>query len=530
MSAFALSRPTFLPLLALVMALLLVLAAFPDRVAVAGSAAEDGPVGQAVLALSASPGDHDEGEAGFRSPNGHATLRIDAAADARGTVRVNGRVVGEAQAALASGGSHAIDVSGYLDGEANTVAARLVRGTAAVSIDHPVLRDADPAEAGMDAETLAGIDDLVAARAGSGSEDLYAGAVVLVARRGRVVHESAVGHAQTHDGSEPLDEPRPMETDTIFDLASITKVGATTAAVMTLVDQGRVDLDDTLGEHVAEFAESGKADITIRQLLTHRSGLWEWQPTYLHGQSQEEVLPFLAGLDLRYEAGEARRYSDIGFMLLGVVVERLTGQPLDDYVREAVHGPLGMADAGFTPDPDLRPRIAATSLGNAYEYRMIETGSPYPVDGDPDDFDGWRDYTLVGEVNDGNAWYGWEGVAGHAGLFSTARDLAIYGQTLVNGGGYADAEVASAAVVDDFLREPYDSGQALGFWTNRLSTVGGSGGFGHGGFTGTEFLFDPERELVVVLLTNRQHPDGPLRSIAPVWRDVLGQVLDAVNN
>lgn len=241
------------------------------------------------------------------------------------------------------------------------------------------------------------------------------------------------------------------------------------------------------------------------------------------------MLEFLAGLDLRYETGTQRRYSDIGFMLLGVIVERVSGQPLDEYVREHVHGPLGMTDTSFRPDPALRDRIAATSLGNSYEHTMIETGSPYPIVGDlsPEEFTDWRDYTLVGEVNDGNAWYGWEGLAGHAGLFSTARDLAIYGQTLVNGGGYADARLASAETVAEFLEPQYDSGQVLGFWSNRLSFAGVPGGFGHNGFTGTELLFDPERELVVVLLTNRLHPDRGPASITAVWQEVVRAAVEA---
>ncbi|HLT83393.1 MAG TPA: serine hydrolase, partial [Phototrophicaceae bacterium] len=134
--------------------------------------------------------------------------------------------------------------------------------------------------------------------------------------------------------------------------------------------------------------------------------------------------------------------------------------------------------------------------------------------------------TLVGEVNDGNAWYGWEGVAGHAGLFSTARDLAIYGQTLVNGGGYADARLASAETVAQFLEPQYDAGQVLGFWSDRLSFADVPGGFGHNGFTGTEFLFDPERELVVVLLTNRLHPDRGPASITAVWQEVVRAALE----
>jgi CubicO group peptidase (beta-lactamase class C family) len=317
-------------------------------------------------------------------------------------------------------------------------------------------------------------------------------------------------------------------------MASVTKVAATTAAVLKLVDEGVLRLDNTLGEWIPELGPD-KAPITLRQMLTHRSGLWEWQPTYLHGRNQADVLQFLAGVPLRYEIDTGRRYSDIGGgMLPGVMIERATGQRLDDYLRAEIYGPLSMTDTDFTLDAVPRSRIAATSFGNPYEYRMIETGSPYPVadTGRAEDFDGWRDYTLVGETNDGNAWYGWQGIAGHAGLFSTARDLAIYGQTLNNGGGYANAQLASAETVSSFLVEPSDSGQAVGFWTRRLpgtsSLPVSERGYGHGGFTGTEFLFDPSRDLVVVLLTNRQHPGETYRSISSVWSGVLQRVMAAL--
>jgi len=485
------------------------------------------PEGQVVLALSAEPRDQDEQSATFASPHGHATLRVTIDGRAAGQVLVNGEAVPGAAAALARGRDAVVDVSELVQAGENTVEVRLVRGDAYVSVDFPELVDVDPADLGIDPAVLARIDAAVESRLGVDDDDRYTGAVALVAHRGQVVYEKAFGDAQTHDGEEPLATPRPAAVDTMFDMASITKVEATTAAVMRLVDEGRLDLDSRLDEHLPEFDDE-KGAITVRQLITHRSGLWEWQPTYLHGRNQEEVLEFLTDLDLRYETGTQRRYSDIGFMLLGVIVERVSGQPLDEYVREHVHEPLGMTDTTYLPDPALRDHIAATSLGNSYEYNMIATGNPYPIVGDldPDDFTDWRDYTLVGEVNDGNAWYGWEGVAGHAGLFSTARDLAIYGQTLVNGGGYADARLASAETVAQFLEPQYDAGQVLGFWSDRLSFADVPGGFGHNGFTGTEFLFDPERELVVVLLTNRLHPDRGPASITAVWQEVVRAALE----
>jgi serine-type D-Ala-D-Ala carboxypeptidase len=488
------------------------------------------PDGQLVLELEATPGGN-EATSEFASPNGRATLRVHGDGRAAGQIRVNGHTVPGVAAAFARGGTQVFDVSEQTEVGTNELQVRLVRGAATVTVDHPTLVAGNPAEV-ADPDALPAIDDVVAARTGSDDDALYTGATVLVAHQGRIIHHAAHGDAEafelTEHGVVPVAVPRAATTDTIFDLASITKVAATTTAVMRLVDEGVLALDDRLGDHLP-FFEDEKGDITLQQLLTHRSGLWEWQPTWLHGEGKDEVLTFLADLELRYGIGEARRYSDIGFMLLAAVVEAVTRTPFDEHVETTICQPLGMVDTGFTPDAALRDRIAATSHGNPYEYSMIETGWPYPVEGDPADYDGWRDHTLVGEVNDGNAWYGWEGVAGHAGLFGTAGDLAILGQMLINGGGYADHTLASPETVTTFLETPFDAHQAHGFWPNRLSTVGESGGFGHGGFTGTEFLFDPDRELVVVLLTNRQHLGQPYSAITSVWRGVLQHALAATD-
>jgi CubicO group peptidase (beta-lactamase class C family) len=440
-------------------------------------------------------------------------------------------------AALALGVHAALAFSNLIHDGEDSPEVCFVRGSGDENIDHPTLVKVDAAEAGFDPAAFEELDAFVASRAGPGVSSptrLFAGAVLLVAHRGRIIHESAVGYAQTHEGTQPLAEPREMTTDTIFDIASVTKVAATAAGVLKLVDEGVLSLESTLGEYLPELGPD-KAPITLRQMLTHRSGLWEWQPTYLHGRDQADVLDSVAGVPLRYGIDTGRRYSDIGGgMLPGVMVERATGRRLDDYLRTEVHEPLGMTDTGFTPGAALRDRIAATSFGNPYEYRMIDTGTPYPVadTGRAAGFDGWRDYTLVGEVNDGNAWYGWKGVSGHAGLFSTARDLAVYGQTLNNGGAYGDVRLASAETVTSFLVEPSDRGQAIGFRSRQLPGVPNlpvsARGYGHGGFTGCEFLFDPSRGLVVVLLTNRQHPGEPYRSIASVWRGVLQRVLAAL--
>ena len=336
------------------------------------------------------------------------------------------------------------------------------------------------------------------------------GALLAVRRDGALVFERAYGVAQRPEAGVP---ERPLRTDTIFDLGSITKVVVTTAAVMSLVQAGALDLEAPVSSWLDGFAGPDKRRVTLVHLLTHRAGLWEWWPVYFRARDRAAAIEFVCALDLRYPVGAGRHYSDLGFMLLGEIVRRATGEELDAVARRLVLDPLGMRDTGFLPAPALRPRIAATSRGDRHERAMVATGDPYPVREDPAQFRGWREHTLVGEVNDGNAHHAFGGIAGHAGLFSTARDLAAFGQAFLAGG----AGVWDAATVQRFTRDHTDPGQGLGFWTRRHAGLG----FGHGGFPGTELLVLPERGLVVVLLTNRLHARGQASPIDAPWRDVL---------
>jgi serine-type D-Ala-D-Ala carboxypeptidase len=346
------------------------------------------------------------------------------------------------------------------------------------------------------------------------------GAVLLAMRGDRVVADRAVGLAQRR---EPGAEERAMRPDTIFDLGSITKVAVTTALVMVLVERGVLDLDAPVSTWIDRFSGPGKDRVTPAHLLTHGAGLWEWWPTYFSASDADAAIEVVCSLELRYRVDSGRHYSDLGFMLLGEIVRRVTGEELDRAARRLIFEPLGMRDTGYRPAPELLGRIAATSRGDAYERRMVATGEPYPVGLDAGTFTRWRERTLVGEVNDGNAHHAFGGVAGHAGLFSTARDLAAFGRALASGG----APVWSRETVETFTRERSDPGQGLGFWTHRLEAVTGRAvGFGHSGFPGTELLVAPEEDLVVVLLTNRLHAPGGSRPLEPAWRDVLAGIID----
>lgn len=339
--------------------------------------------------------------------------------------------------------------------------------------------------------------------------DHIPGAVIQIKKKDSVLHRAAYGYAQKYRyDMQPLDQPEPMTTDHLFDLASLTKVCATTFGIMFLVDADSIALDDPVYEYLSAFKEGGKADITIRHLLTHTSGLPQWVPTYYHAQNQEERYRYIASLPLKWSVGEARHYSDLGFMLLGDIIEHVTGQSLDAFMQEQLYQPLELKHTTFNPLESGFKKIAATSHGNPFEKQMVyDDNFGYQVDENPTSWDDWRDYTLRGEVNDGNAWYANGGVAGHAGLFSTIDDLQVLVDLLLDRGKINGKQLISASVIDTFLTED-EYGNALG-WAMEQHFISAEGSpsdtFGHTGFTGTNIVAVPGYDLSIILLTNRQN-------------------------
>lgn len=363
---------------------------------------------------------------------------------------------------------------------------------------------------------LAAADSIVADWVDTGR---VPGAVLLVTRAGHREFERAYGAAVLHDygsGQYPSGatgagiarraSPTAMTVATVFDLASVTKVMATTMAVMLLVDRRQLDLEAPVRTYLPDFSGGGADEITLFHLLTHRSGLAQWQPTYYHATNSAEAYAYIRDLPLSWPVGAERHYSDLGFMILGLVVERVSGQTLNDFLQDELYGPLRLTQTRFRPrgDPsplsDTPPPVAATSHGNPFEYRMVhDSDFGYRIEGDADSWDSWRQYTLVGEVNDGNAFHAFGGAAGHAGLFSTAEELRVLIQLLLDGGEYEGRRYMATDIVDRFLASTGE-GQALGW---QIPAYAPATSFGHTGFTGTFVLGVRDRNLVVVLLTNR---------------------------
>jgi uncharacterized protein YbbC (DUF1343 family)/CubicO group peptidase (beta-lactamase class C family) len=359
------------------------------------------------------------------------------------------------------------------------------------------LPTAAPATVGMSARQLASIDGVVAE---SIAKHELPGAVVLVARRGRVVWRKAYGSRAV------LPEREAMTSDTIFDLASLTKIVATATSIMKLVERGQVRLSDPVSLYLPELKGESRDRITIEQLLTHRAGyapdfdLNEKWTGYDEAMERLVIEPLRNAPDTRFV------YSDIGFIALGEVVHRVSHLTLDEFARRNIFEPLGMRDTGFRPRPSLAPRIAPTETRAAAGSYLGGVG----------DKTAEGKLWLRGEVHDPTS-FRMGGVAGHAGLFSTADDLAIYCQMILNGGQYNGVRILSPMSVAMMTkpRAISEDGGARGLGWDIATSFSSNrgdlfplGSFGHTGFTGTSFWIDPASQTFVVFLSNRVHPDG----------------------
>ena len=339
----------------------------------------------------------------------------------------------------------------------------------------------------------------------------FAGAVVRVVRGDDVLLEGTWGAAELFDERlRVLPHPRPMRSDTVFDLASVTKVAATTLAVAALAGEGALSPEDPVERFVPEAAGTWLGRVSLEQLLRHQSGLPDWLPFYLLVDVEQpaearraEALCLIAQLGATSKPGPPDVYSDLNFIVLGSIVERAAGQALERFVGERLYEPLGLRTVGFNPPAAWRERTAATSIGNPFEAEMCRNRRfPLPLRRQPEDLVDFRQpRVLVGRANDGNCRIAFGGVSGHAGLFADAAALSAIGRmVLEEGAGGGGRAVVQAATMRRFTR-------GLLGW-RRLTWSPAPGAFGHTGFTGTLLHLDPQRRIVVVVLTNRVH--GPL--------------------
>jgi len=365
-------------------------------------------------------------------------------------------------------------------------------------------------QAGFDPDRLQVALERVAEAAADGR---IPGAVVVVGRgQGEPVGPVAVGAMAL------LPQQEPMRADALFDMASITKVMATAVVAMRLVEEGRMSLGAPVSRYLPEFAagDEARSRVRILHLLTHTSGLPAWHALYEGCGGPEGCRPLmerrLLSLPLEAPPGQRVTYSCMGFILLGLVMERITGQGLDQLAARWIYEPLGMTSTTYRPDPALRDRCAPT------EYCPI------------------RRRIVRGEVHDENAYF-FGGVSGNAGLFSTALDTARFAQMMLGRGRREGVRVLSEAAVEAMTRD-YTSrvGDARGLgWALRGDNPDSSAGdllspraYGHTGFTGTSLWIDPDRDLYCVLLTNRVHPtrqNEAILQLRPVFHNAVAAAL-----
>jgi CubicO group peptidase (beta-lactamase class C family) len=354
---------------------------------------------------------------------------------------------------------------------------------------------------GLDTSLIANLDKLVKTAL---EEAVAPGVAIAVGRNGHIAYMKGYGTIDWNRPGSPA-----VDTNTLYDLASLTKVIATTTVAMILEEGGQLDLNRTVSSYLPEFNTPEKAHITVRQLLTHSSGLEAGASIYRTARGREQYLQQISARPLEYTPGTNMIYSDWNMIVLQLVMERITGKTLDVLATEKIFKPLGMTDTQFHPSIALRPRIAPTQV------------------------DEGRGGLLWGTVHDENA-YAIGGVAGHAGLFSTARDLALFSMMILNGGeGANGVRLAKPATIARWTsRQGKESTRTLG-WD---SPDGGSSAgqffspwsFGHTGFTGTSIWIDPEKDLFVVVLTNRVNPTGSNTRHIQLRRDVADAVQQAV--
>ncbi|WP_416307481.1 penicillin binding protein PBP4B [Neptunicella sp. SCSIO 80796] len=353
------------------------------------------------------------------------------------------------------------------------------------------------------------VDQLIKADIDNG----FPGAVLMIVKDGKILKHSAYGYARKYaDGGMLLSEPVPMHKQTLFDLASNTKMFATNLALMKLVSEGKLDVNKPLMEYLPEYRGGGRETRLVKDLLTHNAGYAPQVRFFtpennlgeaFFSQNSERTKQLLL-TKVPFEVGRRtkRMYSDTDYMLLGLLVERISGMPLDSYVEHQIYQPLDLPNTLFNPLKKgySKQQFAATEIHGTSRGGRV-------------DYDNIRTYVLQGEVHDEKAFYSLGGVAGHAGLFSTAADIAVLSQALLNRGGYGQKQIFNQDVFDQFVK-PDDGDGSFGLGWRRASNgeikwhfgpYASPLAFGHTGWTGTVTVIDPEHDLAIILLTNARH-------------------------
>ncbi len=386
-----------------------------------------------------------------------------------------------------------ISISGYFErGEGLTLEALRTPPAEVRRFGAPILRYGFPNEAGM---SVAGLDSVRLLMQQAVHDSVFPGAVLLIGRNATIAMHEAFGNLGYGEFE------RAMPLDAIFDLASVTKVVATTTACMLLSERGLLDLDAPAQSYLPNFTGKDKEKITLRHLLTHSSGLIAFRRYFLDYHNPDDILNVILKEELTYPTATQTVYSDLGVILFGKIIELVSGKSLEEFCRAEIFAPLRMNETLYNPPEALRSRIAPTEIDSVTFGRAGKIAH--------------------GVVHDENA-YMLGGVSAHAGLFSTARDLATFEQMLLNNGSYGETKLLAPQTVAQFTKRQgvvIGSSRALGWDTadgkNSAGTLMSTEAFGHTGFTGASVWADPKTKLFVILLSNRVHPTRENRRILP---------------
>lgn len=443
----------------------------------------------------------------FKAYQGRSEITLSAAQDVTAEIEINGETLNLATP-LQGDKTYNYSLKRRTENGINTLYVKSVQPEGAqlrVQIPYPTLIDATAAYQSAFDKVDALIEQDIAAG--------FPGAVLVVVKDGKIIKQSAYGYAKRYDeNGQLLDAPTPMTLTTGFDIASNTKSFATALALMHLVERGLLDVNAPIYHYLPEYRGQGREARRVRDLLNHHSGYGPQVHFFdpenklgklFYSRDKEKTqrllttkVPFRVGNDVQ------ATYSDTGFKLLGTIVERIAGMPLDQYVEQNIYAPLGLHDTMFTPlrKGRMPSDYAATELNGNTRGGRVE-------------FPGIRTYTLQGEVHDEKAFYSMDGVAGHAGLFSTGPDLAVLVQMLLNGGGYGNVHLFEESVLDIFTA-PHARDRSFGLGWRRAADgelrwhfgpYASHEAFGHTGWTGTATVIDPALDLGIILLTNARH-------------------------
>ena len=450
----------------------------------------------------------------FKGYKGQGHLLLQNEGVKQADVYINGRHL-DITEALASGKKVTdVDIHAYTRDGYNTLKILNIQPEKAglkVQIPYPELQYGRPEQSGVSSDKLKKVDEVIENDIKNG----FPGAVLLVVKDGRIIKQGAYGWAKKYEQMVLLPESarEPMRTDTMFDLASNTKMYATIYALMKLTEEGRLSPEDFVSKYLPEYMGDGREKIKLRDIMTHSAG---YEPVLsLHKPSsgefyslqREKSLHLLNKAPLTYPLGTKTVYSDTDYMLLASVIEKVTGERLDTYVENEIYKPLGLTHTLFNP---LRKGFQPGDFAATEPCGNTRSGMVY--------FPGIRRATIQGEVQDEQTFYSMDGVSGHAGLFSRATDLAVLAQLLLNGGGYGNYKLCGQQTLTYFTK-PTDRNPKFGLGWNKMympdrvwefGPYASSQAVAHSGWVGTDICIDPQYDLAIILLTNRVHvPNVP---------------------